>query len=328
MEKDIYTLLNEVTTDLNDYKKEQLTEMEQKKMMKKFTAKREKKNSNYKKYVAVASLAVISFGAIGSIPTFASTNPTMYKLANIMGINKDLDSYTTAINKPVTDGDITMELGEVLYDKENNKLKFVTVISSDEKVIEGKHWSTFSRIYINGEQINVASYYETKVIDENKVAIVAEYLLDESYDGVMDIKIVNNMVEVNDEVKKGKWDFEFTTDGTQLASDTNVISINKEIELDKETKFVIEKYTQNDLNEYLIMFKGKDNLVNEVIFDFYFGNTYQGGEYRLNKEKSNLSPEATSITLDVYALELPKEGGSITNDYEKVGDSFTIELGK
>ncbi len=127
MGEDIYTLLNQVEINLNEYKKEELNEMEKKKIMKKFIKNKQEKKVNYKKYIAVASLAVVSFGAIGTIPTLASTNPTLYKLANMMGIEKDLDNYTAVINKPITKGDITVQLGEVIYDKHNNKLKVSTL---------------------------------------------------------------------------------------------------------------------------------------------------------------------------------------------------------
>ena len=312
--------------------------MEKKKIMKKFIKNKQEKKVNYKKYIAVASLAVISFGAIGTIPTLASTNPTLYKLANMMGIETDLDNYTAVINKPITKGDITVQLGEVIYDKHNNKLKVSTFVNHAEKINPDEIVSIFASVHINGEEINVASMWETKVIDENTVGFVTDYLLDSTYEGKMDIRVAINTVEVNGNYERGEWNFDFTADGDQLASDTKVVELKKEFTLDNDEKLTLSKYTNNNLGasifyttnnllfDHLMLVKGTDNLGNEVVFSPYHGQGEKGGEFRLSKEESKLSPEASSMTLNLYTLAVPEQEGPIEGEYEKLGESFTIEL--
>ena len=89
MEKNIYDLLNETTVDLEKYEVKEMSPLEQKRILKQVKEKNKMNKGKYTKYIAVASAAVIGLGLFGSIPTMASINPTAFKLANMLGIEKN-----------------------------------------------------------------------------------------------------------------------------------------------------------------------------------------------------------------------------------------------
>lgn len=341
MEKNIYDLLNEVEIDLDEYETEKFTRLEEKRILNKFFKKTAKKVNDYKKHMVAASVAVISLGAVGSIPTLANMNPTLYKIATMLGIEKDLKDYATVVNQPVTKEGITVGLGEVVYDKQNHKLLVTTYLTSPDvaNVPEGEPlYSLHERVFINGKLLNTSSRVEMRKIDEYTVASVISYDIQEELIGKLDIKIWIPQLFIGEKEYCNNWNFEFTVDGEKLAKDTKVVQIDKQIELPDGDQLTLVKYTDNPIGKsiyygakdtlhgYMLEIRGNDNLGNPVFFEFAGGNTGQGGEFRLVKEQSALSPEATSITVRVYACELPKQDGPITAEYEPVAQEITIPL--
>lgn len=340
MEKNIYDLLNDVKVDIESYGKEEMTEVEKKKLLKEhmMTIQKERQKKNYKKFAAVASFVLIGVSAIGGIQTFASINPTIHTIAQTLGIDKDLGSYTSVVGKSITKEGTTAQISEVIYDKKNNKLILSTVLSSVDGVKEGTTWSPHLRIYINGQEMNVASYSTTTQIDENTMGFVTEYFLDQEFEGDMDIKVVIAGAQVNDIYEKKRWSFEFTTNGGELVKDTYQVELNHSVALQDGQKLKLENYTSNALGQsiyyamsnetskHLLMIKGENNLGQPVVFNFKYGEISKGGEFKLDETLSNLSNDTTSMTLQVYSLALPEQEGPITGEYEPVGEAFTITL--
>ncbi|MGL6173984.1 MAG: DUF4179 domain-containing protein [Cellulosilyticaceae bacterium] len=341
MEKNIYDLLNEVEIDLDEYEAEEFTKLEEKRILNKFFKKTTKKVNDYKKYMVAASVAIVSFGAVGSLPTLATMNPTLYKIANLLGLEKDLADYSTVLNQPVTKEGITIGLGEVVYDKQNHKLVVTTYMRTPEiiEVPEGEVlYSPHERVFINGKQLNTASRIETVQIDEYTVANVIRYDMKEEFVGALDIKIWIPQVFIAGKEYRNHWSFEFTVDGEKLAKDTMVIGLGEHIELSNGESLTLAKYTDNPfgqsiyyqtsnlLHSHMLEIRGEDNLGNKVVFQPVGATSGEGGEFKLSREFSNLSPEATSLTVTVYACELPEEDGPITADYEPVSDEIKIPL--
>ena len=291
-----------------------------------------------KKYVAAASVIALSFGAVGVLPTLATMNPAAYKVASILGIEKDLGDYSTIVNQMITSKDGTsVGIGEVIYDQQNHKLRIVTYITSPEKIEEGKYWSPFTRVSVNGEGLNQGSRSTTKVIDENTVAFVEDHHLAEELDGKLDINIFIPQVQVNDEIHYNTdWRFAFTVDGSELLADTQVVELGKEVAVNDKESITLVKYTDNALgrsiffktrdrlDHTMVEVKGTDNLGNKLDFIYQGGNTAQGGEFSIMED--TISKEATSLTVQVYALQLPEQDGPIEGEYQPVGEAFVIEL--
>lgn len=303
--------------------------------------KETKKGKHYKKYIAAASVAVMSFGALGVLPTLATTNPTAYKIASMIGIEKDLENYTTVVNQPVSQQGITIGLGEVVYDKENNKLIVTTYMTSNNPIQHTDNHTLHNlheRVYINGEELNTSSSGYTKFIDEKTVAFVTSYNMKEVMDGSFDMTVWVPQLFLDGEEYRDSWKFEFSVDGDQLAADTQVVDLDANIQLATNSNMKLVKYTSNVLGQNIhYMFegeiitdffelRGEDNLGNPVVFEYESGVHGKEGIFTLIDEKSNLSSEATQITLKLYTSTLVGEGEQAERVYNAIDTEIVIDL--
>ena len=333
MKQDIYDLLNDMEIDLTELKREDFTELETKRAMKKFR-KCTILNKGYKKYAGVIAVAVMGVWILGTIPIFATTNPVAHSIANFLGIERDLDSYTTVINKAITKGNVTIQLNEVILDEE--ELIVSTTIKSTES-FEGKHIRASADVYVNGKEVNEARGGGSREIDDYTVEEVMHYQLGEAYTGKLDVALVFNNVECGDTDirQKGPWKFEFSTNGEALATQTKSHEMNQTFMLPDETQITFARYAANDIGEkisfslsqsnmsYDIELRGEDNLGNPIVFTFA---NQKGGEgvLKLNDYFSSKDERAKSYTLALYAVEFPKESGQLSNDFKQIGEKFEI----
>lgn len=333
MREDIYNLLNDIEIDLSEMKKEDFTEIERKKAMKKFR-KSSSKNRGYKKYAGVAVVFMISAGTLGSIPTFATINPVAHSIADFLGIEKNLDSYTTVINKAVTKGNITVQLNEVIL---NEKELIVSTTITNVEPIEELRINAMASIYVNGKRVSWAAGGSSKQIDEYTVEQVRHYQLDEVYTGELDMTLLFNDIMIDDVKQKGRWKFEFSTSGKELAAQTINQEMNEVFTLPNETKITFTRYAANDIGEkiyftsskagadYDLELRGTDNLGNLIVFTFS-NQKETNGVLELNDYFSSKDESARSYTLELYAVRFPEESGRLSNDFEKIGEAFSIIL--
>lgn len=292
-----------------------------------------KSNKQYRRVAAAAACMIIGVGAVGGIQTFATVNPVVHNIAQTLGLTGNLQDYISVVNQPVTKDGTTVQITEVAYDRENHKMILATTLASVDGVEEGTKWSPHTQLYVNGQELNVTSYSTCTRIDENTMGFVQEFFLDQEFKGNMDVKVAVVGAEVNDVYEKKTWEFKFTTNGENLAKDTYEVAIQEAIDLENDAKIQVAKFTSNVFGKSIyytiskgmfahdIMIKGEDNLGNEVVFDFKYGETLKGGELKLNEEKSHLADDATSMTLQVYQLDTD-------NEYSAVGETFTVALGR
>ena len=165
-------------------------------------------------------------------------------------------------------------------------------------------------------------------------------LKDVDLTGELDIKIVYSKVTVNYEnPQRGKWVFEFKSNGDALKIDTKEIKLNNSFTLENGEKIILEKYTSNALghnimckvensnkNEsYDVMLKGTDDLGNNVEFCLTRGSK-DSMILRYNNIDRNLDENAKELTLTPYAVKFPEESGQLSHDFKKVGEEFKISL--
>lgn len=333
MDQDIYGLLNDIDIDLSELDREDFTEIEVKKTMNRFR-KSIMKSKSYRKYAGVAAALMISAGVVGSIPTFAMTNPVAYSIAKFLGIQKNLDSYTTVINKGITNGDITVQLNEVILDE---KELIVSKTIKFKEPIKEMRVHTMASIYVNGKNVSWGAGGGSKQIDDYTVEEVLHYKLEELYTGEIDMSLVISNIMINGEVQKGHWKFEFTTSGEELAVQTKSQEMGQVFTLPNETEITFTRYTANDMGEkiyftlskpgadYDIELRGTDNLGNPVVFTFS-NQKGTAGVLKLDDYFSNKTENASSYTLELYAVKFPEESGQLSNDFKKVGEALEIIL--
>lgn len=302
-----------------------------------------KNNRNFKKSAAAAALAVAIgatvFGTGLGDEVIANVKLAMFDIGNYLGVNKDLEDYKTVVNRTVSKNGITIQLNEVILDKD--EIIVSTTVKSDEKLGENGSMNFSGDVYINGKRVSDAAGGSSKVIDEYTEETVLSYKLTEELPlGDLDIEIKYNegYVFVGGESTKvrGPWKFEFRANGDTLSSNSNIIELNNSFELENGQKITLNEYRSNPVgdkiyysienkdknNVFNVVLKGHDDLGNKV--EFY--SSYEELTAGLMKNQTEISEEATTLTLTPYAVAYPKESGKMSNDFKKAGEEFTIEI--
>lgn len=347
MDKNIYEMLNDMNIDIDNYKKEEFNDFEKKKLKSKFRKSINKKRKN-KKGIAVAALAVIVIGSIGLFGTDAGAEimaKMSESISESIGIHKDLESYNTVMNKSITDNGITIQLNEIILDQSQNQLVISETISSQNMLKENDLYNTNKTIYINNKRVKfISESGRSKRIDDYSEQSVYEYnlssLKDMDLSGDLNIKIEYSKVMVNHKnPKKGKWVFQFKTNGDALKIDTKEITLNNSFVLENGEKVILEKYTSNALGQnvicsienynknehYDVMLKGTDDLGNKVEFYLKRGSK-ESMVLRYDNLDRNLDENAKELTLTPYSVKFPEQSGKMSNDFKQAGEEFKISL--
>lgn len=346
MGKNIYKMLNEANINIEDYKKEDFNDLEKKRLKNKFRKSINKKRLNKGSIAsAVAVLCVASMGLFGTDAGAQVLAKVSESIASSIGVEKDLDSYNTVVNKCITDNGITIQLNEVILDESQKQLIISDTISSQKDLKEHEVYDTEKTVYINNKKVKFTSEGGgIERIDNYSSQSVYEYdissLKGVDLSGDLDIKIVYSKVMINYEnPQKGKWVFEFKANGDALKIDTKEIKLNNSFTLENGEKIILDKYTSNALGQnimckvenfnknesYDVMLKGTDDLGNKV--EFYLKRGSKDSivlEY--DNIDRNLDENAKELTLTPYAVKFPEKSGQLSHDFKKVGDEFKISL--
>lgn len=333
MNKNIYELLNEVETDLNEYSDEHLTEIENKRIKKKVIHNMKKKNSG-KKIVAAACVCLCAVGlAAGPLKgeVQAAMKYVSYTIANSLGIQKDLSPYESVLNQSVSDDGVTITLNSVILDE--NELVVSTSEVYDRELKENDMSTISGSIYINGRDVSTGASGGTALADPHTMQSVMHYDI-EGLDtsGKLDFELV-----FSDREGGGNWEFAFEADGSKLSIDTFRRALDNSFELPDGTQVTLSEFTNNALGEkiyftyntdrceYDMKLEGTDDLGNEI--SFYLSRAGSGrGRFNIDDLRPHIGENASSVTLTLYAVAFPKESGKMSNDFAQVGEPFTIEL--
>ena len=342
---EIYSLLNDVKTDLDSYKKENLTDMEIAKLKKKVHQNLKKKR-NFNGILKVAcAVFVISLegGALFGNEIAASAKSIAWKISNLLGIDKNLQDYATVLNTSKSDNGYTITLNEVILDEKN--LLVSTTIKGEKKLTNNVE--TVGDVYINGKQVSLACGYKDNNLNDYMVESVSDFELSDDIDTQkeLEIEIVYNQIGFGDDSVKGNWKFRFVTDGSNLAADTIHIPLNTDFELENGATIHLTEYTSNKLGEkiyfaitgvsesecadYDMKLEGQDNLKNKVKFYLSYMKGDKGkGCFEISTPGNGVRSDASSIVLIPYAVKLPESSGQLSHDFEKTGKEIIINLNK
>lgn len=263
-----------------------------------------------------------------------------YSIGRALGIERDIEPYTNVVNQVVESKGIEMKLTEVIIDED--QLHLATIVDT----VEPMDMTDFDyKIFINGKRvINDGGSATTRTMDDSEILQSTEYRINVGDMGLLenlDIRIIftdlNYYVDNVPKRIKGKWEFEFTASGYELMVDTNRIPIDYSFNIGKE-KYILDEFRFNPVNQdiygkfetgrigrarYDIRLQGEDNLGN--IAFFYLGQTSQNNmKFRYDNYYGDLSTDAEFITLAPYIREFPEEDGRYTEEWEKIGEAFTI----
>ena len=340
MSSNIYELLNDVQTDMENYKAEEPDDIERKRWKKKAAKDiigKGKKKRRWKPVAGVCAAAVILAVGVGSGPLHhvvqAAVKSISYDIASILGIKKDLEPYKTVIGKSVTSNGITITLNEVIVNEDE------IIVSStkeyDEKITDENKRFIGVNVYINGKSVSDSASGGEEQVGDNTIVSVSEcdikdVDLSQTFDFEIQYMDYDNM--------SATWEFEFSASGEELAQSTNTVQINKTFTLDDGTEVYLDKFTDNPLGQkiyfststgncdYDLVLRGTDDCGNAVEFTL---SRWSNGVGRMNIstiDNGNLSDDATELYLTPYAVKFPEQSGKLSNDFKQAGEAFTIDI--
>ncbi|NLV76791.1 MAG: DUF4179 domain-containing protein [Tissierellia bacterium] len=354
--KNIYEFLNEIDLNIDDYEKEELSDIEKENLKKTFK-KSVKRKVSFKKIGAIAAALVLTIGVLSQTSfgknVYATAQSKVseisYSIGKALGIEKNIEPYANVVNQVVEDNGIEVKLTDVIIDKD--ELIFSTIVNTN-KAVDG--CSLDYDIFINGKKLkNYGGSGSSGAIDDSNTLFCKTYCVDvkgiDTKENV-DIKIVLSDLDyylynfegtaIEEEGKiNGKWKFEFTANGSELTANTYVLPLDYYFNIDNQ-QYTLKEFRYNPVNQkiygriegnkssdYDIKLEGQDDLGNSVCFGM---SRMSGNKFILRYENvyGNLSDEATSITLVPYAVKFPEESGRMSNDWKQTGEKFTIFLNK
>ena len=139
-----------------------------------------KKSKKFTKNIVAATilvaLGVTVFGSIFSNEVIAAVKLTMFDIKNYLGVNYNLDEYSTVVNEAISKNGITVQLNEVILDKD--EIIVSTTIKSDKKLGDNGNIMVFGNVYINGKKVSNSAGGSGKQIDDYTEESVLSYTLD------------------------------------------------------------------------------------------------------------------------------------------------------
>ncbi|MGL5346005.1 MAG: DUF4179 domain-containing protein [Peptostreptococcaceae bacterium] len=356
MDKNIYDMLNDIEVDLSEYDREDFNDIEKMKIKKKFRKSIGKKNlnSNYKKNISVASIAILSIAIVSATPagTYASKiiSDLVFDIKSVLRIGVENDNYIKVINQSITKEDITLRLNEAVLN--DGELIISMTTKSKERIPQDTRigGNLDQKLYINGEFIDEADSSVGTDTSKKSTDEVLFFNVDTTkYSGVIDVKIVLENLSIYTDVDsglnksktiEGPFVYEFNFDTNKINKDLKNIEMNKEIDLGNNQKVMLEKfvytpltqkiyYTKNknayESEKYLIL-KGVDDLGNEVIFEQ--SNEGNGvGTLITNLSGKQVNKSAKYLILTAYEITyIKEEGKEIKEKLDEIETNIRIDL--
>jgi len=344
----VYELLNYMEFDLGDYDKETLSDLEKQRLKKSFG--KNKRQRILKKFGAIAAIFLLTIGLLSQTNLGKSVYAAVqlkvaeisYSIGKSMGIERDVEPYANVVNQIVEDNGIEVKLDSVIIDKD--ELIFSAIVNTNKPVDIVRFDYD---IFINGKKLtNYGAGGRAGEIDDSGSLFFMAYAVDvkginlnENIDVKIVLKDVRLITGTSEEKRKGKWQFEFTANGSELMASSQSIPIDYSFNIDNQI-YTLEEFRFNPVNQkifgkvkgafeagYDIYLKGSDSQGNEVAF--YLASV--SGEdivFKYSNIYGDLADEITSITLTPYAAKYPEKSGKMSDDYRQVGEEFTIYLKK
>lgn len=349
-EKAIYDLLNQVDTDLEELEVRELSRKEVRNMKNRLMTTIEKKSekeklssgkSKYTHWKVAAACATVLCLAVTFFSQTAYAKGLYYDITHFLGLGENLSPYSTVVEARREDQGVAVTLKEVIVD--DDTMTVASVFQFDqERMEEYQDYcpSESLSIYINGHRVGTGASGASTAIGTNMYESVISYDVGELPQGSLDVELVYEGFRFPEKELKGEWRFAFNAEWEELAAETLHIPLNVSFTLDNGCQIQMVEYKDNVMgpkidfsysggkaSEYDLLLKGTDDLGNPV--SFYCSRIREDtGRFLLeNMENGNLNDQASSLTLTLFAREMPKTSGRITGEYTAVG-TITLNLAK
>ncbi len=348
MKDNMYALLNDMDVQVESYEPSDVTPKEMKCWKKAFRMKCNKEKSKKKyigRYVAVAAVLLFAILAIGPFQreTYAQIKTITYNVQEMLGMETNLSGYETVVGETIVKDGVTITVNDVVMDRNEMVVSYtVTAEKLDDTTM-----NCYLDVEVNGKSVYGGSTGTCWMEDDNNMVALDNVILSD-----VDIEQKNyyklvfytyeekpdeEVVSIFDVSKVGA--VEFAASGEQLAIETITIPLEEQCEFPNDDTINFTKFSYNTMGprlyfelgngnlDYDVWLKGIDDLGNEIYF--YLSHIGGDGEcwFVLAEDTGyDFSADASQLTLQVYAVEMPEQNGEIGNDYQSIGEPFTIEL--
>lgn len=347
MNREAYKLANRIDTEFEadgGYQTECPNDIVMKKykdnMLQEIKKEKQGKKSAFRKTLAAAGAALILLAgtAVLGDEVHAMIRQVSWSIGNALGIASDLADYREVVNTSVADNGYVVTLQDAVVSEEKLVINY-TLQREDGGAMDGMPTADGS-LYINGKNVTDGAGGSAEFLDdEQKIVgvVLSYYVSDVDFSQENNFRIAYDRIGTPDNVK-GKWEFEFTADGTDLIADTKRIGIEKTFELPDGVKVTLNELIINDLEQgiYYSLSDATDHILKVEAVDstgkqVEFGVRTQdkGSGYMQNEEiigDGRIDENAESVTMTLYAVELPKESGQMSNDYVQLGEPFILKF--
>lgn len=246
MKHNVYEEFNDMTIELDDYDYEEVDELRSKRWIK--NAKKSVSKRTVKKRIKAMVAIGILFIWIGgyTLPVYAMMDPVLHKIADFIGVNRKLETYSNVVNQVVTKKGITVQLGEVLVDSDEIA---VTLRVTSKDPLPQYFSIRDADIYINGQVIKTNYLVSEREINNHTFEFCMEWLVEDILKDDLDIRVVFKEFGSYEEQIEDKWTFDFNTNGEALMVETFQIPVRETIYVPGGGKIFVEKYTANKLSQ-------------------------------------------------------------------------------
>ncbi|MBD5454466.1 MAG: DUF4179 domain-containing protein [Lachnospiraceae bacterium] len=350
MRKEAYTLANEIGAKWKfdtSYQKERLEieeiEKYKKAVMNKIRMENKKGSGkgSHRMVAAAACMAALIFStAVFGEKVYAAIEQISWNIGSALGLSGDLAAYSSVVHTSVTDSGYVITLQEVVV-AEKKLVANYTLQREDGEPME-KIYVPVGNLSINGKTSLGGSSGGGQFLNEEHTitGIEMSYDIIDYVDLAQENSYQLKFEEIDIDSVKGKWNFQFTADGTDLIADTLRVSLQKEFFIEDGVSIVLEELTLNELeqrisyhiegsSDYIAMVQVEDGAGHLIKFNTSRFDGRSGNGYMLNEEiieDGRIAEDAESVTFTLYVVPIPRESGQMSNDYVQVGEAFTVDI--
>lgn len=345
MKDNIYTLLNDMDIRVESYETSEVSPEEIKRWKTEFRKRngKVKKKRHVGRYIAAAVVVLVLGLAMGPFQreTYAQMKVVTSSVQEWLGIKSDLSSYETLVGQTIAKDGVTITVNDVVMDGETMLVSYTLTAAEAIDTVEEMEYLCFVDVQVNGSEVYGGGTGETeKVDDHNMISVDSIVLEDVDVTKENYYKLIFSIEYYGEDevvIPKKIGAVEFAASGEKLQAETITIPLDVAYEFPNGEKINLTKYTYNAVGpkiycdsetggfDYNVWLRGEDNLGNEIaLYLTHYGG--DGGWFVMDSDMYVVHEEATSLTLSLYALELSDESGDMGNDYQVIGEPFTIEL--
>lgn len=294
---------------------------------------------------AAACLALVLGVTVFSSNVHAAIEHIRWSLSSALGLAGDLANYRDIINTTVTDHGYMITLQEVIATNEKLVVNYTIQREDGESMGEIPLMPVSDQLYINGKNVTDAVSGGSGFIDDEHTIVGISSTfdvpgIDMAQENTYQLKLESLNNYDSDTKIKGTWNFSFTADGSDIITDTTILPISQTFTVAEGVTVTLEELTMNELEQrisyrmegstdYLLQLTATDSTGTQAQFDTKIFQGANGIGYMQNQEiidDGRINESAETVTMTLYAVEMPKESGRMNDDYVQLGEPFEVKL--